>query len=70
MPAFFSAMLVPLWRGARMGGSWVIAAVVALLTSMLIGGWWFVIVGALAGSIAAGFMSDESDDPIREANSA
>ena len=70
MPAFFSAMLVPLWRGARMGGSWVIAAVVALLTSMLIGGWWFVIVGALAGSIAAGFMSDESDDPIREATSA
>ena len=70
MPAFFSAMLVPLWRGKRMAAAWVIAAVVALLTSMLISGWWFVITGALAGSIAAGFLAEQSDPPAHEATGA
>ena len=68
MPAFFSAMLVPLWRGPRMAASWAIAAVAALLTSFVVPGWWFVIVGAVAGSIAAGFIDDRPQAPARAAS--
>jgi predicted branched-subunit amino acid permease len=56
VPAFFSAMLVPLWRGPRMAFAWTLAGVTALLASMLIGGWWFVIIGAVAGTAAAAFI--------------
>ena len=62
LPIFFAAMLVPLWRGARRAIGWVIAGAVALVVAWLVPGWWFIVVGALAGSIAGGFI-DERDDP-------
>jgi predicted branched-subunit amino acid permease len=56
MPVFFAAMLVPLWRGARRAVAWVIAGVVALIVQQLLGGWWFIVAGAVAGSVAGGFL--------------
>ena len=55
-----SPMLVQLWRGARRAIGWVIAGVVALVASWLLPGWWFIVVGAIVGSIAGGFI-DERD---------
>jgi 4-azaleucine resistance transporter AzlC len=58
MPAFFTVMLVPLWRGGKRAISWAIAGVVALLMAKFVPGYWFIVGGALAGSIAAGFIDD------------
>jgi predicted branched-subunit amino acid permease len=58
MPCFFAAMLVPLWRGTRRAIPWVIAGVVALAVSLLVEGWWFIVAGATAGSLSAGFIDD------------
>ena len=58
MPAFFVAMLVPLWRGARRALPWAVAGGVALLVAALVPGWWFIIAGSLAGGIAGGFIDE------------
>jgi predicted branched-subunit amino acid permease len=58
MPVYFAAMLVPLWQGARRAIPWFVAGVVALLTYQFVGGWWYVLAGALAGSIAGGFVDE------------
>jgi predicted branched-subunit amino acid permease len=59
MPIFFAAMLVPLWRGARRGLAWLVAGAVALAVQHFVGGWWFIVAGALAGSLAGGFIDDD-----------
>jgi predicted branched-subunit amino acid permease len=61
MPIFFCAMVVPLWRGGRRTVAWIVAGAVALATSYLVSGWWFVIAGAVAGSLAEGFVADDAD---------
>jgi predicted branched-subunit amino acid permease len=61
LPIFFSAMLVPLWRGRRRAVAWGIAGAVALATEHLVPGWWFIITGALAGSVAEGLLEDAAD---------
>jgi predicted branched-subunit amino acid permease len=58
LPAFFAAMLVPLWRGPRRAIAWAIAAAVSLAVSFLVPGWWFIVAGTLAGSIAGGFIDE------------
>ena len=58
MPAMFVAMLVPLWRGPRRAVPWLVAGAAALAASSLLPGWWFVIIGALAGCIAGGFIDE------------
>lgn len=58
MPCFFTAMLVPLWRGPKRAIPWLIAGGVALAVSVLIEGWWFIVAGALVGSLSAGFLDD------------
>jgi predicted branched-subunit amino acid permease len=58
MPIFFAAMLVPLWRGRRRALAWGTAGAVALLVQHLLDGWWFIIAGAVAGSVAGGFLDD------------
>ncbi|MBI3707605.1 MAG: AzlC family ABC transporter permease [Proteobacteria bacterium] len=60
LPAFFVAILVPLWRGPRRAVAWAVAGAVALLVAALVPGWWFIVAGALAGSAAAGLL-DERD---------
>lgn len=58
LPIFFSAMLVPLWRGRRRAVAWAISGLIALLFSWAFQGWWFIVAGALAGSFAAGFLDE------------
>ncbi len=58
MPIFFVAMLVPLWRGLRRAASWAVAGAVALLVHALVPGFWFIVAGALAGALAAGFVDE------------
>jgi predicted branched-subunit amino acid permease len=59
MPAFFTAMLIPLWRGSRRAIGWVVAGAVALVTDLTVGGVWFVFTGAVAGAVAGGLFADE-----------
>lgn len=59
MPAFYAAMLVPAWKGARRAIPWAVAGLVALLVQKFVPGWWFIIAGALSGAISAGFIEPE-----------
>lgn len=59
MPAFFTAMLVPLWRGSRRAIGWVIGAGVAIVTDVTVGGVWFVFTGSVAGAVAGGLLADD-----------
>src|SRR5215207_3826498 len=59
MPIFFSAMLVPLWKGALLAVPWAIAGLVALAVQALLPGYLFIIAGALAGMLA-GAMTDDA----------
>ncbi len=58
MPAFFAAMLVPMWRGRSRALPWVVSGLVALAVDWLIDGYWFLIAGAIAGSIAGGLQHE------------
>ncbi|RDV04790.1 AzlC family ABC transporter permease [Undibacter mobilis] len=58
VPAFFVAMMVPLWRGARRSYGLIVGALAAALTYYLLGGVWYLIVGAVAGCIAGVFNDD------------
>jgi predicted branched-subunit amino acid permease len=59
MPVFFTAMLVPLWRGARRAIAWVLAGAVALAVQYLFDGWLFIFAGAVAGCVLGGFINDD-----------
>jgi 4-azaleucine resistance transporter AzlC len=59
MPAFFAAMLVPIWRGPRKALPWAIAGAVALATDWLGFGWWFIVAGAVAGMLTGALLDDE-----------
>jgi predicted branched-subunit amino acid permease len=58
MPAFFTAMLISMWRGLRASVGMIVGGAVAIATDYLFGGMWYLIVGALAGSVAGGFIDD------------
>ena len=58
LPIFFVAMLVPLWRGPRRAIPWAVAGAVALAMHYFVPGYWYVFAGALAGSLAGGFIDE------------
>lgn len=58
LPIFFAAMLVPLWRGRRRALGWLIAGAVAWVAAQFVAGYWYIIAGAVAGSIAGGFLDE------------
>ncbi|MFA6264995.1 MAG: AzlC family ABC transporter permease [Pseudolabrys sp.] len=58
MPAFFVAMMVPLWRGPRRSYGMIVGALAAVVTEYVVGGFWYLIVGAVAGCIAGAFNDD------------
>ncbi|TYC51519.1 branched-chain amino acid ABC transporter permease [Rhodobacterales bacterium] len=58
LPAFFVAMLVPLWRGKRQTVSWLVAGIVAGVTWWLVGGYWSIFTGAIAGAFAGAYLDD------------
>lgn len=63
MPAFYAAMLVPAWKGPRRAIPWAVSGGVALSVHWLVPGWWFIIAGAVAGAVSAGFIDDA---PVKE----
>ena len=58
MPAFFVAMLIPMWKGPRRSLSWIVGGAASVLAYLVFGGYWYVIAGALAGCIAGAFTDD------------
>ncbi|CTQ61113.1 Inner membrane protein YgaZ [Roseibium album] len=58
LPAFFAALLVPLWKGKRQTVSWLIAGGVAWATWVLFGGYWSIFTGAVAGAFAGAYLDD------------
>jgi predicted branched-subunit amino acid permease len=58
MPVFFSAMLVPLWKGPRLALPWAFGGLVALAVQAFVPGYSFIIAGALAGALAGVFVDD------------
>ncbi|AXS39368.1 branched-chain amino acid ABC transporter permease [Breoghania sp. L-A4] len=58
MPAFFTALLVPLWKGRAQAAPWGVAAVVSVVVWQLAGGYWFIIAGALAGALVGAFADE------------
>ncbi len=61
MPIYFTAMMVPLWKGRVVVLPWLVAGAVALVSSHLIGGYSFVILGALSGALAGALAGDGSE---------
>lgn len=55
LPAFFIALLVPLWKGKQQTVSWAAAGAVAALTWMLVGGYWSIFTGAIAGALVGAY---------------
>lgn len=60
VPAFFAAFLIPSWRGVQRAIPWVISGLVAVAVGWFTPGYWFIIAGAVAGSISAAFLGEES----------
>jgi predicted branched-subunit amino acid permease len=58
MPIFFSAMIVPLWKGLRSALPWAVAGAVALAVDALFPGYLFIVIGALAGALAGALLKD------------
>lgn len=58
IPAFFAALLVPAWRGARRAVPWLAAGLVAVAVQSLVAGYWYIIAGAVAGAIVAGVLDE------------
>ncbi|KZM51645.1 AzlC family ABC transporter permease [Labrenzia sp. OB1] len=58
LPAFFAALLIPLWKGKRQTVSWLAAGAVAALTWYLVGGYWSIFTGAIAGAFAGAYLDD------------
>lgn len=58
VPAFFAAMLVPLWRGPRRSFGWIAAAGAAVAAQQFLGGFWYLIFGVVAGFLAGAFNDD------------
>jgi predicted branched-subunit amino acid permease len=58
IPAFFTAMLVSLWQGARKSVGWAVGGIVAIVAELTIGGFWYVALGGLAGAVAGGLIDE------------
>jgi predicted branched-subunit amino acid permease len=65
LPVFFAAMLIPLWSGARRAIGWGVAGAVAVTAQQVLPGYWFIIVGAVCGALAGGFLDDAKEEAPR-----
>jgi predicted branched-subunit amino acid permease len=50
--AVFLALLTRMWRGRTDGLPWVVAAGVSVVAAQILPGSWYIVIGALAGSLA------------------
>ena len=55
--AFFVALLAAFWRGRHDLLPWAVAAFVAVATKSLLPGTWYIVLGALAGSLAGAWVT-------------
>ncbi len=55
LPAFFTALLIGLWRGRQSVAPWLAAALVAVLAQTFIPGHWHIVLGALVGGLVGAF---------------
>ena len=62
LPVFFAAMLVPLWSGPRRAIGWGVAGIVAVAAQQVLPGYWFIIIGAVCGALAGGFLDDAKEE--------
>jgi predicted branched-subunit amino acid permease len=60
MPIYFSAMIVPLWKGLGPALPWLVAAIVALAVHAVTPGYLFIVAGALAGALTGALSSDDA----------
>jgi predicted branched-subunit amino acid permease len=60
MPAFFAAMLVPLWTGPHRAWGWAVAGIVAVAVERLVPGWWFIVAGSIVGAVAGGYLDEQN----------
>ncbi len=51
---FFSALIVPMWKGFAHARPWAVAAAAAALSFFIVPGSYYIVIGAIAGSIYAG----------------
>ena len=58
--ALFSAVLVSSWNGVRTGAPWLVAAIVAILTSAMLEGGWHIILGGFAGGVTGVLIRTEA----------
>jgi predicted branched-subunit amino acid permease len=58
MPIFFSAMIVPLWKGFWAALPWAVAGIVALAVDALLPGYLFIMAGALAGAVTGALLPE------------
>jgi predicted branched-subunit amino acid permease len=65
LPVFFGAMLVPLWAGPRRAIGWGVAGIVAVAAQQLLPGYWYIIIGAVCGALAGGFLDDTGEEAPR-----
>ena len=61
MPIFFSAMIVPLWKGFAHALPWAVAGIVALAVEALASGYLFIVAGALAGALTGALVKDADE---------
>ena len=61
MPIFFSAMIVPLWKGFAPARPWAVAGIVALAVEDVAPGYLFIIAGSLAGALMGALMKDANE---------
>jgi predicted branched-subunit amino acid permease len=65
LPVFFAAMLIPLWSGARRAVGWGVAGIVAVAAQQVLPGYWFIIIGAVSGALAGGFLDEGKEEVPR-----
>lgn len=58
MPIYFSAMIVPFWKGFGPALPWVVAGLVALGVDALAPGYLFIVAGALGGALTGALLKD------------
>lgn len=59
MPIMFAAMIAPLWKSHEDTRNWSIAGAAALIVMHLVPGQWHIMAGAVAGMLAAAFISGD-----------
>lgn len=57
LPALFLVLIAGMWKGVRAALPWLVSLLAGSLSCVLVPGAWYVMVGTLAGLIAAWFLA-------------